>query len=611
MMSERECGSAWHGIIRLTSFDINIIKIKLHRKKKFVDEKHEKNTSEHGMLLENRIRSDAAEDRKMDAKHAENQMIRWLAEDLLKCNYDCIVVVNLKEKTAFWMDYDVEKELLPISDLDAWTEKYLKQHYQGDDTEVVIRMTRLENIVRSVKENGCESISYSIRVGGKMKRKMLQAQFLQEFPDILYIVWRDITKEHKIKKQEEQVLEKALDVAQKANQVKKEFLLHISKDIGTPLYELSGILQQLQLKQTGDDSRAYIGKAMKNVEQLQTIFGNLLDVSAAETDDMAIIEEAVAPWKLIREIADELEKQACEKKIKVIFEVKPTNFSLVMLDPVRWKQIIINIMKNSIQYGKNGGYTRCEIDAELMKPGWEMVTMRFTDNGPGMEEEFQRTVFQDFVCYDEENRGSGLGLPLVQHIVTNMGGKMQLSSRLGEGTAVTVRIPVRSADVSDYENAKRMEHMIRHLDKTDFSKIRALVVDDSWINRELMCALLVRIGVQVETAEDGQQAIGRLLASDIGYYQMVFMDIQMPVKDGLEATMEIRKMERQDLSDITIIAVTAHAFRKDRLRTLEAGVDYHLTLPLNQMELTEILARELLENDLQKESEVRGFRIVK
>ena len=310
-------------------------------------------------------------------------------------------------------------------------------------------------------------------------------------------------------------------------------------------------------------------------------------------------------------IADELEKQACEKNIKVIFEVKPTNFSLVMLDPVRWKQIIINIMKNSIQYGKNGGYTRCEIDAELMKPGWEMVTMRFTDNGPGMEEEFQRTVFQDFVCYDEENRGSGLGLPLVQHIVTNMGGKMQLSSRLGEGTAVTVRIPVRSADVSDYENAKRMEHMIRHLDKTDFSKIRALVVDDSWINRELMCALLVRIGVQVETAEDGQQAIGRLLASDIGYYQVVFMDIQMPVKDGLEATMEIRKMERQDLSDITIIAVTAHAFRKDRLRTLEAGVDYHLTLPLNQMELTEILARELLENDLQKESEVRGFRIVK
>ena len=80
-------------------------------------------------------------------------------------------------------------------------------------------------------------------------------------------------------------------------------MLHISKDIGTPLYELSGILQQLQLKQTGDDSRAYIGKAMKNVEQLQTIFGNLLDVSAAETDDMAIIEEAVAPWKLIREIA--------------------------------------------------------------------------------------------------------------------------------------------------------------------------------------------------------------------------------------------------------------------------------------------------------------------
>ena len=256
MMSERDCGSAWHGIIRLTSFDINIIKIKLHRKKKFVDEKHEKNTSEHGMLLENRIRSDAAEDRKMDAKHAENQMIRWLAEDLLKCNYDCIVVVNLKEKTAFWMDYDVEKELLPISDLDAWTEKYLQQHYKGDDTEVVIRMTRLENIVRSVKENGCESISYSIRVGGKMKRKMLQAKFLQESPDILYIVWRDITKEHKTKKQEEQVLEKALDVAQKANQVKKEFLLHISKDIGTPLYELSGILQQL-LKMVKSEAGRY------------------------------------------------------------------------------------------------------------------------------------------------------------------------------------------------------------------------------------------------------------------------------------------------------------------------------------------------------------------
>lgn len=547
----------------------------------------------------------------MDAKHAENKVIRWLAEDLLRWNYDCIVVVNLQEGTAFWMDYDVEKELLPISDLDAWTEKYLKRHYEGDDLEVVLRMTRLESIVRSVKENGKESISYSIHVDGKIKRKMLQAQFLPEDSTILYIVWRDVTKEHIIKKQEEQVLEKALDVAQKANQAKKEFLIHISRDIGAPLYELSGILQQLQKKQTGDGSQAYIEKALENVEHLQTLFGNLLDVSAAETDDMAIVEEAVAPKKLIQEIADELEKQASKKKIRVIFEVKPTNFPMVMLDPVRWKQIIMNIMQNSIQYGKNNGFTRCEVSAELMAPDWEMVTMRFTDDGPGMEEEFQRTVFQDFVCYDEENRGSGLGLPLVQHIVKNMGGKMQLSSRLGEGTAVTVRIPVRAADVSDYENAKRMEHMLRHLNKTDFSKFRALVVDDSWINRELMCVLLERIGVQVETAEDGQQAVERLLASDTGYYQVVFMDIQMPNKDGLEATMEIRKMERQDLSDITIIAVTAHAFRNDRLRTLEAGMDYHMALPLNQVELTEILARELLEADLRKESEVRGFRIIK
>ena len=126
-----------------------------------------------------------------------------------------------------------------------------------------------------------------------------------------------------------------------------------------------------------------------------------------------------------------------------------------------------------------------------------------------------------------------------------------------------------------------------------------------------MCVLLERIGVQTETAEDGQQAIEQLLASDIGYYQVVFMDIQMPNKDGLEATMEIRKMERQDLADITIIAVTAHAFRNDRLCILEAGMDYHMALPLNQMELTEILARELLETDLQRESEVRGFRIIK
>ena len=547
----------------------------------------------------------------MDAKHAENKVIRWLAEDLLRWNYDCIVVVNLQEETAFWMDYDVEKELLPISDLDAWMEKYLKRHYEGDDMEVMLRMTRLENIARSVRENGKETISYSIHVDGKIKRKMLQAQLLPEDSNIMYIVWRDVTKEHKTRKQKEQVLERALDVAQKANQAKKDFLLHISRDIGAPLYELSGILQQLQEKQTGEDSQAYIEKALENVEHLQTLFGNLLDVSAAETDDMAIIEEAVAPQKLIREIADELEKQAYKKKIRVIFEVKPTNFPMVMLDPVRWKQIIMNIMQNSIQYGRDNGFTRCEVNAELMAPGWEMVTMRFTDDGPGMGEEFQRTVFQDFVCYDEENRGSGLGLPLVQHIVKNMGGKMQLSSRLGEGTAVTVRIPVRSADKSDYENAKQMEHMIRHLGKTDFSKIRVLVVDDSWINRELMRVLLERIGVQVETAEDGQQAIGKLLTSDTGYYQVVFMDIQMPNKDGLEATMEIRKMERQDLSDITIIAVTAHAFRNDRLRILEAGMDYHMALPLNQMELTEILARELLETDLRKESEVRGFRIIK
>lgn len=547
----------------------------------------------------------------MDAKRVENEVIRWLIDDLLRENYERIVVVNLQDATAYWMDSDVEKKLLPISDLDAWTEKYLRRHYEGDDIETVLRMTRLENIVRTVKEKGKENFSYSVNVEGKIKRKLLQAQFLPEDPTILYIVWRDVTREHETEKQKEQVLEKALDVAQKANQAKKEFLLHISKDIGAPLYELSGILQQLQKKQTDDDSRAYLKKAMENVENLQTIFGNLLDVSAAETDDMAIVEEAVAPQKLIREIAEDLEKQARKKAIRVIFEVKPTNFPVVMLDPARWKQIILNIMQNSIQYGKEGGYTRCEINAELMAPDWEMVTLQFTDDGLGMEEEFQRTVFQDFVCYDEENRGSGLGLPLVQHIVNNMGGKMQLSSRLGEGTTVTIRLPVRSADIPEYENTQKMEHMHRNLDRQDFSKFRALVVDDSWINRELMRVLLERIGVQVETAEDGQQALQKLQASDTGYYQVIFMDIQMPNKDGLEAAMEIRKMERQDLSDITIIAVTAHAFRNDRLRTLEAGMDYHLALPLNQVELTEILARELFETGAQKAYEARGFRIIK
>ena len=547
----------------------------------------------------------------MDAKSVENKVKRWLVDDLLRWNYNGIVIVNLQDKTAFWMDYDVEKELLPISDLDAWMEKYLRRHYEGDDIEAMLRMTKLENISKTVEEKGSETISYSVNVEGKIKRKLLQAQVLPEDPAILYIVWRDVTKEHETERQKEQVLEKALEVAQKANQAKKEFLLHISKDIGAPLYELSGILQQLAEKQTEDGSRAYIGKAMENVEKLQTLFGNLLDVSAAETDDMAIVEEAVAPKKLIREIADELEKLAKPKEIRVIFDVKPVNFPLVMLDPVRWKQIILNIMQNSIQYGKKGGYTRCEINAELMTPGWEMVTLQFTDDGLGMEEEFQRTVFQDFVCYDEENRGSGLGLPLVQHIVDNMGGKLQLSSRLGEGTAVTIQIPVRSAEVPDYEKQKEMEHMTRSADKPDFSKFRALVVDDSWINRELMRVLLERIGMQVEAAEDGLQAVQRLQASEAGYYHVVFMDIQMPNMDGLEAAMEIRKMERHDLSDITLIAVTAHAFRNDRLRTLEAGMDYHMALPLNQVELTEILARELLETGSQKEYEARGFRVIK
>ncbi|MBU5430642.1 response regulator [Kineothrix sp. MSJ-39] len=547
----------------------------------------------------------------MDAKSAENKVIRWLAEDLLRWNYDCIVVVNLQDMTAFWMDYDVEKGFFPITDLDAWTEKYLRRHYEGDDLELVLRTTRLESIVRAVKKNGNENISYSINVDGQIKRKIMQAQFLPEDHSILYVVWRDVTKEYGVVKQKEQVLEKALDIAQKANQVKKEFLLHISRDIGVPLYELSGILQRLEKKQTGEEDFAYIRKAMEDVKKLQTIFENLLDVSAAETDDLAIVEEAVAPQKLIQEIADELEKQACKKAIRVIFEVKPTNFPLVMLDPARWKQIIMNIMQNSIQYGKNGGYTRCRIDTELMAPGWEIVTLRFTDDGPGMEDAFCRTVFQDFACYDEENRGSGLGLPLVQHIVDNMGGRMQLSSRPGEGTAVTIRLPVRSADAQDYEKTKKIDHMIQNLNKADFSKFRVLVVDDSCINRELMCVLLERIGVQVETAEDGEQAVRKLRESDIGYYQIVFMAMQMPNKDGVEAAMEIRNMERPDLSDITLVAVTAHAFRNDRLRILEAGVDYHMALPLNQTALKEILVRELIENDQPREFAVRGFRIIK
>ncbi|RVU38592.1 response regulator [Hwanghaeella grinnelliae] len=382
-------------------------------------------------------------------------------------------------------------------------------------------------------------------------------------------------------------LRDAASVAQAADRAKSSFLANMSHEIRTPLNGIMGISRLLAMSPLNTEQQEHIRKILNSSEVLLGVINDILDFSKIEAGELEFETIDFSLASQLGTIKDMFDLQARQKGIDLRINVAPDVPEGLRGDPLRIKQILINLVGNAIKFTERGT-VNLSVDFGMGKDGRNQLTMIVSDTGIGMSMDETSKLFQPFTQMDASTTrrfgGSGLGLAISQGLTMQMGGSIKVESEIGMGTAFTLTIPILRASgdfrLKAADRGARLEGSLKNL--------RVLVAEDNSVNQAVARGLLQKLGAQVDIAEDGQQAVNRLMSeADKDGYDIVLMDIQMPVMDGYEATAAIRADERFD--SIPIIAMTAHAQSTERDKCLAAGMQDHITKPVRFEGLAEKL----------------------
>lgn len=386
-------------------------------------------------------------------------------------------------------------------------------------------------------------------------------------------------------------LAKAAREASSANSAKTEFLRRMSHDLRTPINGIRGMVE------VGDANADDLQKQTECRSKIWTASGLLLDL-ANEALDMSRLESGqvdldLVPTNLVvlnREVCDILERQAEERLVTIICDQQTLDHPYARVSATHLKRLLVNIAGNAVKYSRRGGYVRLACREVEPVDGVPIYEYTIADNGIGMSERFQQHLYEPFSREEQRvegaSSGTGLGAPIAKQLVELMGGTMSFTSTLGQGTTFTIRLPFEQCKRSEIPQAVRVDAV----DVDAVRGLRVLLVEDNELNAEIAQFTLDRAGAIVTHVKDGESAVETFAASAPHEYDVVLMDIMMPGIDGLEATRQIRALEREDAATTPIIAVSANAFAEDRRLSREAGMDAHLSKPVSSRELVEALA---------------------
>ena len=377
--------------------------------------------------------------------------------------------------------------------------------------------------------------------------------------------------------------------AEAANEAKTEFLQRMSHDIRTPINGICGMVNMAD--HYADDMEKqteYRTKIKEASNLLLELVNDVLDMSKLELGEIVLEEIPFNLSSISREIFVVIEQMAAEQNIRIAWERKEITHRNFIGSPGYVKRVMMNILSNAVKYNRENGhiYISCmEIPSE--QPG--MTTMEFVcrDTGIGMTEEFQKCVFEPFAQEHTGSRtkfaGTGLGMAIAKNLVEKMGGSITFESEEGAGTTFVIRVPFRIDTDRDSraETGEKTEVSIRGL--------HILLVEDNELNMEIAEFVIQNEGAEVTKAWNGQEAVELFRKSEPGEFDVILMDIMMPVMNGYEATKTIRSVDREDAKTIPIIAMTANAFTEDRLKAKEAGMNEHITKPVNAELLVKVI----------------------
>ena len=393
---------------------------------------------------------------------------------------------------------------------------------------------------------------------------------------------RDVTDEKLRELKQEEELREAKLKAECANKAKSSFLLNMSHDIRTPMNAIIGYaeLASRHLQET-DKLGRYLEEIQICGKELLSMLGNVLDLARIENNKVEM-EYTVSNVHECFENCVIMFQQQAESKNQTISLTEQIMYPYVYMDEPHLSEVCLNIISNAIKYTNTGGWISCNVvQKSCEKEDWCNMIISITDNGIGMSEEFQKRVFETFErernTTSSHIEGSGIGMGITKKLVELMDGTIEVKSKQGKGSTFTVTIPCRKASEDD-SLVKKNSNLSN---KNCLNGVRILLVEDNEINTEIATELLKEEGCIVETANDGVACIDMIEKADADYYKMILMDIQMPVMNGYDATLAIRKMKDTKKARIPIIAMTANAFAEDAQKGLSVGMNAHVAKPVD------------------------------
>ena len=469
------------------------------------------------------------------------------------------------------------------------------------DRDAFLRFIDPDNIRIGLANESMISIRYLTRKGDMEQYEMLRiagVRTIEERDDnIVHAIgvgFSNVDRETREQMEQNRALTEALTRAEEASAAKTAFLSSMSHEIRTPMNAIIG-LDNIALRDPNisSDTRNELEKIGSSARHLLALINNILDMSRIESGRMVLKEEAFSFRDMLDQINIIIHGQCEDKGLNYICERAEPLDECFIGDDLRLKQVIINILGNAVKFTDAPGTVTFGIEQSSLDEDHKLLRFTMKDTGIGMDEAFLPKLFEPFSQEDATttNRygGSGLGMAITKKMIDLMGGMVEVESEKGHGTTFTVTIPLQRAQLIETASHITDQPVVEY----SLVGLHVLIAEDMELNAEILIDLLEMEGVSSEWAKDGQKAVEMFEKSEHNKYDAILMDMRMPVMDGLTATKEIRKLERPDAKKIPIIALTANAFEEDVKQCLQAGMDAHLSKPVDIEQLKKLLGMVL------------------
>ena len=428
------------------------------------------------------------------------------------------------------------------------------------------------------------SMTYEFKTGDRIIYHQTRIVYVRkkDRSRVAVIGTRNIDDLIKKERMQEAKLKEAYIVAEEANKAKTDFLNNMSHDIRTPMNVILGYNELMKQYLTDPILVDYQNKIEQSGKLLLSIINNVLDMARIESGKMVVEERAEQIGLVVEEIENVFESSAQEKNIVFTTSVD-VDHTHVLWDGFKVREILMNLVGNAFKYTPDGGHIAIDVkELDCARSGYVRIQTQVKDTGIGMSEDYLPTLFDSFSR--EYNTtigkvsGTGLGMAIVKNLVDMMDGDICVKSKLGEGTCFTLTFEHRIADADFIEWNQELDVLD---EKSILEGKRVLLAEDNDLNAEITMAILEQSGLVLDRVEDGLACVNRLSEVDADLYDLILMDIQMPNMNGYEATRRIRQFENVKKASIPILAMTANAFEEDKKMAMEAGMNGHISKPID------------------------------